>query len=461
MANFCHTLRLETYLVLPIGFVFLFTLIFTTHPVYAQWPPFKFDLEPTLEENRITYHIEFSNKVDWPMTDVTFKVLLPDGTRYLQGGAQPTTMVEFDGVEVTFFTASFNQKSIKDAFFTVEVIDPIVTNYTTHAWISWTGKQPGDYVTEDVTIDITKPSLKWQKPVSRLQLEAMAFVSDDIITYTLYPMNVGRERMWDLKIIVPIPTGTTFLSVDTAPPFVADFDGQEVSFSILEMEREANVSPLRFKVSTNGVTAPVVETFAWATWKNGGRRLGQGVLAQEDYRTGSIVVQPHATQQVVSDAAEDVPLANYDLTTIALQEDGSDFKVTFYTVGELGLVGERLEYIFYIDRDCRIDTGLERRNLGVEHRVRYRHDRGKADIYDRDESENRWSRSPIEVSSVVNKNTLHVWFSSNLFEYDQPFCWMAEAKNRTEAFSTSLPTERTPNDDESGMALYNRKRSSQ
>lgn len=458
MINFYYKLRLETHLALPIGFFFLFLLIFMPHPAYAQWPPFKFNLKPTFEGNRITYHIELSSKVDWPMTDVTIKVLLPEGTRYLQGGAQPTTTVDFDGVEVTFFTSSFNQKAIKDAFFTVEVVDPTVTNYTTHTWISWKGDQAGDYLTEEVSIDITKQPLNWQKPKSRLQLDATAFVSADVITYALYPTNDGRERMWDLKINVPVPAGTSFLSASAPAPFVANFNGQEVTFSIIELEREAELGPLTVKVSTEGVTTPSVETQAWATWKNGGRRLSQDVLAQEDFRTGNIVVQPHTTQQVVADAAGDVPFLNYDVTTITLQEEGPALKVTFYTVGELGPVGEPLEFIFYIDHDCRIDTGLERRNLGVEHRVRYRHNRGKADIYIWEELENKWRKSPVEVNNVANENTLVLWLSDTLFENNQRFCWTGEVKNRTEEFSAKPPTEKVPDNDELRMAQYVRER---
>ncbi|HRV93746.1 MAG TPA: hypothetical protein P5526_16420 [Anaerolineae bacterium] len=429
-------------LLVVLSLICLLTLI--PHRAYAQWPPFRFNLDPSFEANRITYHIRLSSQVDWALTDVIIKVRPPAGTRFLEASALPITKVDFDGADVTFFTANFNQRSIKDAYFVVEVIDPTVSQFSTHAWISWKGDQAGEYVTDDVSFDISKQPLNWEKPHSRLQLEATAVVSDDVITYALYPVNTGRERMWDLKINVPLPTGTTFISANAPAPFVTNFDGQEVSFSKIELERAVETQPLTFKISTEGVITSPIVTHAWSTWKNGGRRLGQNVLAQEDYRTGDIFVQPHITQQVVSDAVGDVPFSNYDLTSIALQKDQQGFKVIFFIAGELGPVGEPLEYIFYIDHDCRFDTGLERHNLGVDYRLRYRHDRGQADIFFWNELENGWRKLPFEVNSVISQNTVALWLPDNLFENDQQFCWMGEAKNSTEEFTTNLPIDTVP-----------------
>ena len=119
--------------------------------VYAQWPPFRFRLPPSYENGKITYSLSFSSRVDWAMTHVTIKIPLPEGTRFLEASAQPTTSVDFDGAEVTFFTPDL-YRPIRTAFFVVEVTDPTMTVFTTHAWIAWQGDQPGKYLTKDVSI---------------------------------------------------------------------------------------------------------------------------------------------------------------------------------------------------------------------------------------------------------------------------------------------------------------------
>lgn len=202
-----YKLSLVIYLVLV-----LVVLMPAPTRVYAQWPPFGFHLAPLYENGKITYHIKFNSRVDWTMPRVTFKISLPEGTRFLEASAQPSTRVDFDGAEVTFFTSIF-LRPIKTASFVVEVTDPTMTVFTTHAWIAWQGDHPGDYLTEDVSIDIAKQPLNWAAPsASPLQLEASAAVANDVITYAVYPRNVGGRRMWDLKINVAIPEGTTFLS---------------------------------------------------------------------------------------------------------------------------------------------------------------------------------------------------------------------------------------------------------
>jgi len=433
---------------LVIYIVLVLVLISTPERVYARWPPFSFYLTPSYDNGRITYRIRFSSRVDWPMTHVTFKIPLPEGTRFLEGSAQPTTSVDFDGAEVTFFTSDL-YRPIRTASFVVEVTDPTMTVFTTHAWIVWQGDQPGDYLTKDVSIDITKQPLNWKVPAaSNLQLEASATVADDVITYAIYPRRVGGRRMWDLKINVAIPEGTTFLSAEAPAPFVTSFDGREVSFSVLELERYAEVGPLSFKVSTEGVTAPFVVTHAWAVWKN------VGGAAEEQARTGDIVVQPHASQWVTSDMIGDVPFSNYDLASVALQEDGPALKIIFYIVGDLGPVGEPLEYSLYIDGDCRTDTGLWRSYRGVEYRVRYRHGKGKADVGFWDKEKRRWSHAePIEVNSPAG-GMVTMWVPYDLLEDGRQFCWVGEARNRTKAFSSNPPTEKVPNGKDLRLTQY-------
>jgi hypothetical protein len=454
-----NSVRKVYKLSLVVHIVLVLTLIPAPERVYAQWPPFWFGLTPSYDSGKITYRITFSKRVDWAMPDVAIKIPLPEGTRFLEASAQPGTSVDFEGTEVTFFTSSVLVRSIKTASFIVEVTAPTVTVFTTHAWIAWQGDYPGDYLTEDVSIDITvtRQPLNWEgRPSPRLQLEASATVADDGITYTIYPRNVHWRRMWDLKISVPISEGTTFLSAEAPPSFVTSFDGREVSFSILELEGYVKIPPLSFKVSTEGVTAPFVVTHAWAVWKNVG-----GGVAKEQTRTGDIIVQPHTSQQVVADMIGDVPFSNYDLTSIALQEDGPALKIIFYPVGDLGPVGEPLQYNLYIDNDCRADTGMWINYRGVEYRVRYDHKKGQATVFSWGEERWNWDK-PIKVNSLAGGRTVNVWVPYDLLEDDpstglragRQFCWTVEAANRTTAFNPSPPYEKLPNSGELRLTQY-------
>ncbi len=467
MTKVHNKLNLRTGMVRLIGIAMLLTLILLPEQAQAQWPPFKFRLTPSYENGQITYQIRFSSEVEWPMTDIALKIPLPRGTRFLEASAPPWTHVEFDGAEVTFFT-SYLSRPLKNISFVVEVTDPTMTVFSTHAWIAWKGDQAGDYLTEEVSLDITRPTLDWEEPTrSRVQLEAKATVADGMITYALYPTNVTNQRIWDLKVNMALPEGTTFVSADAPAPFVAGFDGQTVSFSAIELESQVEVGPLNFKVSTEGVTAPFLVTHAWANWKNVGRRVGLRVAAQEGTRSGDIVVQPNTIQQVVSDKIGDVPFANYDLTSLALQEEGAVLKVSFYTAGSLGLVGEPLQYIFYIDSDCRADTGGPRKEYGLEYRVRYKHDKGQADLSRWEEAKEAEAGAEVEtkgswrkvgsiedVSSPVDGQMVTIRVPNDLLDLGQQFCWLVETKFTTKVFATSLPKDWMPDDKDLRLTQY-------
>jgi hypothetical protein len=447
--------KLQHRLSLLIGLVLVLTLMPAPEPVYAQWPPFGFNMTPSYENGRITYSLRFSSQVDWMMSNVAIKIPLPEGTRFLEANALPMTSVDFDGAEVTFFTHVL-YRSIQDTSFVVEVVDPTMTVFTTYVWITWEGDQPGDYLVKDVSIDTTLQPLNWERPAgSSLQLEASATVADDVITYAIYPQNVGWLRMWDLRINVSIPEGTTFLSADAPPPFVASFDGREVSFSGVELERQAEVGPFSFKVSTEGVVAPFVVTHVWAGWRNVGRSVGQRIAVQEETRTGDIAVQPHASQWVVADVIGDVPFPNYDLTSIAFQEEGAALKIVFYIVGDLGPVNELLEYNLYIDGDCRTDTGEWRHYRGAEYQVRYRHWKSQADIRFWDEEKGNWRGSqPIEVDSPEGERMITLWVPYDLLQGGRRFCWVGQAKDRTGTFYPNPPAEWVPDGKDLSLTQY-------
>jgi uncharacterized repeat protein (TIGR01451 family) len=417
----------------------MFLLILATMPASAraqQWPPFKFRLDSVYENGKITYQVQFSRQVNWTMTDVIFKIPVPVGTRFVEAGAPPTTTFNFDGTEITFSTLVLN-RSLKDTYFVVEVTDPTRTEFTTHAWISWKGEQPGDLLTDDISIDITRTPLTWEKPSSRLRLEASASVSGDVITYTFYPVNVGGRRMWDLTVNVPLPEGTTFLSAEAPSSFVSSFNGQAAIFSKLELARNSKIEPLRVQVSSAGVTTPFVVTQAWASWTNVGRNVPQ----YEQTKTGNIIVQSDTNQQVFADNIGDAPFPSYDLTSLAFQEDGDALKTTFFTADALGPVGEPVELLLYIDSDCNAATGKPRGNRGAEYWIRYRHQNGQAYLYSWDETQAQWTnrRSIGAYPTEINLST--VWIPGSLMGNNQQFCWIGVAWNRTEAYHPSPPVD--------------------
>ena len=253
MSNIC---RLQSKLGLFLLIALVLALAPSPEPAHAQepWPPFWFDLSPSAYQlGKITYRLELYSRVTWPMPDLTIKIPLPAGTRFWKLTLNQELNAGFDGREVTFSTSAFDQY-IEQASFTVEVTDPQATVFTTQGWISWKGGHPGDYLAEEVSFDITQKPLNWAaagRP--RLQLGLGALAGGDTITYLVYPKDVGQERMWDVKINIPLPRGTAFLSVDAPPSFSAGFDGKEVSFSTLELGRQVEAGPLSFKISTAGV----------------------------------------------------------------------------------------------------------------------------------------------------------------------------------------------------------------
>ena len=343
-------------------------------PVQAQWPPFTYRLSPSFADGKIRYTIYFSKRIEGPMTDVIIKIPLPEGTRFLEAGALDTTSVNFDGAEVTFFTPTLHRSIRDDAYFTVEVVNPDQPEFFTHSWLAWKGEAPGDYLAGETAIDITKIPLNWEKPTSRLRLEAGAKTENDVVTYELYPMNAGNRRMWDISIALPLPPGTSFVAAEPTPPFEAGFDGQQVIFNALELGRRDKVGPLSVKLSVAEANEPFVRTQAWASWINAGTNENQ----RETTKTGDIVVQPGTRQQVVADVAGDTPFENYDLTTVAFEPEPESLKITMFSTGDMGPVGQPLEQYLYLDQDCNSETGKPRGNRGAEYWLRYRHQIGRA-----------------------------------------------------------------------------------
>jgi hypothetical protein len=124
--------------------------------------PFEFTLTPSYADGRITYKLFFVSFLEGnALVDLDIHIPLPEGTRYVEGSAKKSTEVSFDGQEVRSFTSFLKGGALPTASFVVEVIDPEQRIYVTQPWLAWKGEQPGDYLANQVVVDITKPDLEW------------------------------------------------------------------------------------------------------------------------------------------------------------------------------------------------------------------------------------------------------------------------------------------------------------
>jgi hypothetical protein len=421
---------------LLLGILIISALILLPGRAQAQWPPFAFRLQSVHNEGKITYTLDLAKRFDGPMADLLIKVPLPLGTRFLEAGGPDGTNATFDGAEVTFFTPTLH-KPLRNMYLIVEVNNTQQTEFITHAWLSWQGKVSGDYLTREYSIDITRTPLNWEKPASRLRLEAGAVVEGDVITYNLYPTNIGGRRVWDLNIILPLPPGATFISANAPPHFESGFDGQQAIFKILELERGVKEGPLQVKVSTAGITETLISTSAFAWWTN----VGRNVEPQGATETSAIVVQPGLNQQVAADASGDAPFGNYDLTSVAVAREGASLKATFFTGEDMGPVGQPLEYFLYLDQDCNVDTGKLRGNRGAEYWVRYRHQNGGGYIYTWNAESQSWENRRRIESFTAGGLAATVWLPQSIVSNTANFCWLAVSRNLTEEYHPSPPVD--------------------
>ena len=430
---------------LLVKIVLLLILIPALEPAYAQSPPLRFVLESSFEAGKITYSLDVLKRVDWNITDITIKIPIPVGTRFLEANATPAVDVTFNGKDVVFFSSSSRRIRLGDAIFVVEVIDPTVTIFTTQPIITWKGDYPGDSLLNEVTIDISKAPLIWDPPAQpKLRLETEATVDDGIITYFIYPTHDGRFRMWDLRISVPIPEGATFLSANAPDQFVVNFDGQEVSFSAIELARQENVDALVVKISNANKE---IKLYTWATWKNSDRRVGVSEVFQEDVKTSDLIIQPGVSERVFTDAVKDVPLSNYDIVNVNFKDYTSAFKVAFYTAEGVGTVGssDYLDFRLYVDSDCNMETGQSWNGMGSDYYVRYRHDIGEAQISSWDKEEEIWQSiaSQLQVDVPLSGNGVSMWVPYDILNLknERQFCWWSLSRNYTQEFVSALPTD--------------------
>lgn len=417
-------------------------------PARAQWPPFTFRLAPSAENGRITYRItRLDSEVDWLVSDVQLRIALPAGLRFVEAAADPPVQTGFDGREVSFFFLNLDEP-VTTAYFTVEVTDPTETIFTLQPWLSWKGQVPGEYVAEPISVDTSQPgrSVDWEEPARLpLQLEASAAVADQVITYKIYPQRTGRDRIWDLKIGLALPEGTTFLSAAAPPNFETGLEGSEVYFFTLEMPPA--VEPLEVNLSAEGVITPVLSTRVSASWKNVSRRAVASMGAENQIVTGDILVQPQAAQYVVADQAGDVPLSEYDLTGISFQSSETMLEVTFQTAGQLCGSEQPLEFRLFIDADCRADTGEARRGIGADYDIRYDAARDKVWVGSWDASTARWPSVETAINHFVGRQTVTVQVPYSALNNSRQFCWAARGRSESQAGRPALPDDWLPGAD--------------
>ena len=262
-------------------------------------------------------------------------------------------------------------------------------------------------------------------------------MENEIVTYEIYPMNVGNRRMWDVTIALPLPPGTSFISAEAPLPFEAGFDGQQVYFSALELGRRDKVGPLLVKLSTAEAGELFLRTQASAHWTN----VGDNENQREATKTGDIIVQPHTIQQVVADIAGDTPFENYDLTTIAFEEEAESVKITMFTSGDMGPIGLPLEQYLYIDQDCSEKTGKPRGTQGAEYWLRYRHQTGRAYIYTWSPGQQRWENRQRIPSYTAAGPAATVWLPRSMVNDPGNFCWLAFSRNRTQEYQPDPPID--------------------
>jgi hypothetical protein len=426
-------------------------------PVRAQWPPFTFRLSPSYEDGRITYQLtRLTSEVDWLISDVQVKIPLPEGLRFVEAVADPPAQTGFDGREVSFFFLTLDPP-VRNARFVVEVTDPTQTIFSLQPWLSWEGEVPGNFLPEPVIIDTTKAPqlLDWQEPGRpNLQLQLSATVANQVITYKIYPLKMFRDRVWDLRISLPLLEGTTFLSAEAPPGFETNFDGQEVYFSLLELPSETRLEPLIVNVSAAGVMAPALTAQAWASWKNASRRAGLTLNPEDQITTGKVTVQPQAAQYVISDRTGDVPFGDYDLTSISLQNSQTMLEVTFYTAGQLCGSQQPLEFRLFIDADCQADTGEARQGLGADYDIRYDAIKDKASVGAWQADTAEWRPVEAATSHVMGRQSVTIRAPYSALGNHQQFCWAVRGRNESQLFAPSPPDDWLPDHEDARLTRY-------
>jgi hypothetical protein len=131
--------------------------------------------------------------------------------------------------------------------------------------------------------------------------------------------------------------------------------------------------------------------------------------------------------------------------SLALSQTESQLEIVFNTADDVEAVSDPVEYILYVDQDCRADTGSADGDLGVDLRVRYRHSTQKTYLHRYDDVNESWAAvETAEASNRVRGNQVTLVVPNQVLDQSQPFCWVAQAKNRADGFASSLPADALP-----------------
>lgn len=412
----------------------------------AQWPPFLLNVSFSHQDKLITYKLLFRQEEGIQLNDLSVKIPIPAGTRFVKADIPSNSTTDFDGEEVSFFTNALRRSW--EVSFTVEITEPEQTLFKTQGWFSWVGGTPGTYLLENIEADITRQPLPWQRlGRSRLQLEATTTTKGNLITYSLYPKNNNPLRMWDLKVVLPIPAGAEFVSLNAPPEFTAGRDSQSAIFSIIEMPRYTTFTPLQVTISVSeGITVPLF-TEAQAFWKNTGRKVGLTIPAEEALKTGYLISPPATDQILVADPVGDAAFPFYDLSAIAIEPLEAATRVVFYTAKPIGGVDELLRYQFLIDQDCSDQTGrVQGQGRGWDHRLMYRHEQGRVSFESWAADEEKWTDpTPLQAEVSLEMPTVKITIPAALLSNTAGFCWRAIASYETKAYYPAPPRDVVPN----------------
>ena len=294
------------------------------------------------------------------------------------------------------------------------------------------------------------PAADIEPSLASVQLDLSAIITDNIILYTVYATNVTEQSVWDLNVKIPLPPGTLLLSAEATSPFTVDYQDAAVSFYIAELRPNSGSGPQRVRVATVEADDVFISTHAEATWKYMDTILRQSMPFQAQTRSSALSMYVGTTQQILTDMEGEVPLAHIDFTGITIQQEGSILRIDYLLAGLLGsTTGERTEYILYIDSDCNTATGRTRDGLGSEFRLRYRHDRGQADMStwtQAADGSGQWLLSgSIAVTSPAGAQTITLWVPTVMLNNSYRFCWMAESQHRTDTDAPRVPGDKLPN----------------
>ncbi len=282
-----------------------------------------------------------------------------------------------------------------------------------------------------------------------VQIDLSAVISGNDIVYTLYATNVTDQPLWDLNLRVPLPEGAMLLSAQASSRFVVDFEEGVVSFYVSDLEPKVKSGPQRVRIVVPGDADTVATTHVEASWRYMDSIMRQSSAFLASVETSPVSMFLGTSRQVIADMVGEVPLRHVDLTGVVIQQEGSLYRVDLQLDGPLGPVGETAEYIVYVDSDCSAATGRSRGILGAEHRVQYRHDRGRADLSTwvvADGDRGQWLLTgSIAVNSPAGSQTISLWIPSVLMVDSSQFCWLVETEQRTPADSPKLPKDLLPN----------------